>query len=113
MGQGRLLQTKYVAYTKLNSASDSDSAQPAVHVAAASYACMYKHTQTVAYIHVRRCCPHAAMPKTKQCIKKCKSKALGAVASASTTGTFRAHSARSPQTNKQRHPWSIQSHSLS
>lgn len=51
MGQGRLLQTKYVAYTKLNSASDSDSAQPAVHVAAASYACMYTYTDRC--IHTR------------------------------------------------------------
>lgn len=67
----------------------STSPDPVTHV------CMCVHTHTDRHIHTRTPLPPARCDaKTKQYIKKCKSKTLGAVASTSTAGTFRGHSAR-------------------
>lgn len=67
VGDEGLLQTKYVAYTKLNSASDSaqrTAGGPRRRIQIRMYICMYiysEHWRT--YTHVRRCRPPAAMPK--------------------------------------------------
>lgn len=66
------------------------------------------HMYTLTHTHTRTPVPPSRCDaKTKECIKKCKSKALGAVASTS-TGTFRAHSpqraAHKPTSNAVEHP---------